>query len=447
MGATQKIAEFIVRAEFHSFPEEAVYLSKRLFLDCLGVALAAVEEPVVQKLTRLLKNQGGKKEAWVWGQSCSLPLLSAVLINGTMGHALDFDDSAFSHPTSTLLPVVVALGEKFDLSGREVLGGLMIGYEVFAGISLSSDQNLLRGRGWHPTPILGTMAAAGAAAKLMRLQEKEVIMALGIAGSLASGLGQNFGTMVKPLHAGASARNGLFAAQLAASGVGADDDILEAPRGFGTAFFGPGGYAFEKIGEILGPPYKVVSPGINIKPYPCCRGAHRSIDAALALHQEMKKMQIGLEQIASIACDFHLDGPTLHENPCCGLEGKFSIAYCVATALKNGRVILEDFVDEKISDPAIQDLVKKTKNIRLSKEEHYVTLHLRDGRSLSHSVKVAKGDAKVNPLTDEEVAEKFKACARKALPPRKIAQAIKQIGQVEKISRSRKFIDSIMTAS
>jgi 2-methylcitrate dehydratase PrpD len=90
-------------------------------LDCLGVALAAVEEPVVQKLTRLLKTQGGKKEAWVWGQGSSLPLLSAVLINGTMGHALDFDDSAFSHPTSTLLPVVVALGEKFDLSGQEVL--------------------------------------------------------------------------------------------------------------------------------------------------------------------------------------------------------------------------------------------------------------------------------------------------------------------------------------
>jgi len=161
--------------------------------------------------------------------------------------------------------------KKYDLSGREVLGGLMIGYEVFAGISLSSDQNLLRGRGWHPTPILGTMAAAGAAAKIMRLQEKEVIMSLGIAGSLASGLGQNFGTMVKPLHAGASARNGLFAAQLAAAGVVADDDILEAPRGFGTAFFGPGGSAFEKIGQILGPPYKVVSPGINIKPYPCCR--------------------------------------------------------------------------------------------------------------------------------------------------------------------------------
>jgi 2-methylcitrate dehydratase PrpD len=323
----------------------------------------------------------------------------------------------------------------------------MIGYEVFAGISLSSNQKLLRGRGWHPTPVLGTMAAAGAAAKLMRLQEKEVIMSLGIAGSLASGLGQNFGTMVKPLHAGVCARNGLFAAQLAASGVRADDNILEAPRGFGTAFFGKEGHSFDKIGPILGPPFKVVSPGINIKPYPCCRGAHQSIDAALVLHQKMKEMQIGLEQIESIACDFHLDGPTLHPIPRNGLEGKFSIAYCVAAALKEGRVGLEDFVDEKIFDPVIQDLMKKTKNIRLPEKDYYVTIQLRDGRSFSHAVKVAKGDARENPLTDGEVAEKFKACARKALSPRKIIHAVKKIGEIEKISRFRKFLDQIMTAS
>jgi 2-methylcitrate dehydratase PrpD len=343
--------------------------------------------------------------------------------------------------------VVVALGEKLDLSGPEVLGGLMIGYEVFAGISLSSDQKLLRGRGWHPTPLLGTMAAAGAAAKLLGLQEKEVIMSLGIAGSLASGLGQNFGTMVKPLHAGVSARNGLFAAQLAAAGVRADGGILEAPRGFGRAFFGPEGHSFEKIGQILGPPFKVVSPGINIKPYPCCRGAHHSIDAALVLHQRMKEMQVGLEQIESVACDLHLDGPTLHPIPRNGLEGKFSIAYCVTTALKQGRVGLEDFVDEKISDSVVQGLMKKTKNIRLPEKDYYVTIQLRDGRSFSHSVKVAKGDAGGNPLTDEEVSEKFKACARKTLSSRKIIHAVKQIGQMEKISHIRKFFAQIMTAS
>ncbi len=447
MNAAQRIAEFIVRTDFHSFPEEAVYLSKRLFLDCLGVALAAVEEPVVQKLTRLLKAQGGKQEARVWGKKFSLPLPSAVLINGTMAHALDFDDSAFSHPTATLLPVVVGLGERLDLSGQDVLGGLMIGYEVFAGISLSSDQKVLRARGWHPTPILGTMAAAGTAAKLLRLSEEEVIMSLGIAGSLASGLGQNFGTMVKPLHAGVSARNGLFAAQLAADGVRSDEDILKAPRGFGTAFFGPGGESFEKIGEILGPPFKVISPGINIKPYPCCRGAHKSIDAALALHQKMKEMQVGLEQIESIACDFHLDGPTLREIPRNGLEGKFSIAYCVAAALKEGRVGLGEFVDERIADPVIQELMKKTKNVRLPDQEHYVTIALQDGRSFSHSVKVAKGDAKENPLTDGEVAEKFKACTRGVLSPRKMVHAAKKIAQMEKISRFGKFIDQIMTAS
>jgi 2-methylcitrate dehydratase PrpD len=161
----------------------------------------------------------------------------------------------------------------------------------------------------------------------------------------------------------------------------------------------------------------------------------------------MKEMQVGLEQIESIACDFHLDGPTLREVPRNGLEGKFSIAYCVAAALKEGRVGLGEFADERMADPVIQELMKKTKNIRLPDKDYNVTIHLLDGRSLSHAVKVAKGDARENPLTDGEVAEKFKACTRGVLSPRKMVHAVKKIGQMEKITRFSKFFDQIMTAS
>jgi 2-methylcitrate dehydratase PrpD len=269
-------------------------------------------------------------------------------------------------------------------------------------------------------------------------------MALGIAGSSAGGLGQNFGTMTKPLHAGFSARNGLFAAQLAKEGISADDHILEAERGFGTAFFGREGHDLGKIGETLGNPFKVIFPGINIKPYPCCRGAHKSIDAALALREKIPNMPAEAEQIESVECDLHLDGPTLYHIPQTGLEGKFSIAYCVSLALLKGSVILEDFLDQKLADPALQQLIKKVVNIRIPGEEEVITIKMKDGRSFSHAVRVAKGDAQSNPLSDAEVADKFQSCARTILPARKIKTAVQQMEKLEKVKDFRQFMDKIM---
>ena len=441
MTPTQKVADFVVNTDFSSFPTEAVRIGKRLILDCLGVALAAKSDPVVVKLIKILKAQGGKKETRVWGQSFSLPLANAVQINATMGHALDFDDSAFSHPTSTILPVVVGLGEYLQLSGSDVLGGLLIAYEVFGSISLSSNQDLLRNKGWHPTPVLGTISVAATAAKLMRLDEAGVRMAMGIAGSCTSGLGQNFGTMTKPLHVGFSARNGLMAAQMAREGIIADGHILEAERGYGAVFFGKDGHDFGKIDQILGPPYKVITPGVNIKPWPCCRGAHRSIEVALSLQ---KKIAIREEEVESIECDLHLDGPTLHHYPGTGLEAKFSIAYCVSVALLKGRVVIEDFTDQSVSDPVVQRLMKKVIHLRRPGAEEVITLNLKGGRSFSGGVEFVKGDAKKNPFSDEDLTEKFKTCVKEVLPGRRASEAIQQISKLERAPNFREFMEQIL---
>lgn len=195
----------------------------------------------------------------------------------------------------------------------------------------------------------------------------------------------------------------------------------------------------EKMEKVLGPPYKVIDPGLNIKPYPCCRGAHRSIDCALALQKKVK-----VEEIQSIECDLHLDGPTLYLYPRTGLEGKFSIAYCVAIGLLEGKVELETFSDSKVSDTAVQQLMKKVIDLRMPGEEEVITVRLQDGRTISHSVLKAKGDARTNPLSDEELAEKFKSCARRVLPAAKIRQAVKQISRMEKVADLRLFLEGIM---
>lgn len=195
------------------------------------------------------------------------------------------------------------------------------------------------------------------------------------------------------------------------------------------------------VGQVLGPPFKLISPGVNIKPYPCCRVAHMAIDGALALR---KKVKVGEEQIQSVECALHLDGPTLYRYPRTGLEGKFSIAYCVSTALSAGKVGLEEFSDEKIFDPIVQRLMKKVVDVRNPGEEEVITVRLKDGRSFSHSVTKAKGDARSNPLSDEEVFEKFKACAQKALPAKNIQFAVRQIGKLEGVKDFSKFMGRIM---
>jgi 2-methylcitrate dehydratase PrpD len=155
-------------------------------------------------------------------------------------------------------------------------------------------------------------------------------------------------------------------------------------------------------------------------------------------------MRIALDQIECIECDLNLHGPTFYHIPRTGLEGKFSIAYCVSVALQQGRVGLEEFADEKISDPQVQEFMKKVKDVRNQGKEEVLTIRLKDGRGFSHSVDKAKGDALGNPLSDEEVQEKFEACAKSVLTPKNIQKAVQEISKLEKVRNFREFMNEIL---
>ena len=417
MGSTDKLARFVLDTDFQDIPREAIELSKRLFLDCMGSALAAVGEPTGRIIQEYIKEIGATEEARLIGTSIASSAPNAAFANGVMAHAISFDDSAPSHPTVTILAAQV------------------LGYDVFLRFNAATKRaETIRLGGWHPTGFFGTVAASAMTAKLLKLDLGKTRIAFGIAGSLSAGLSRNIGTMTMPLHAGNSARNGMVAALLAQKGFSADDEILEGQFGFLNALCGKDGYNIEELTSNFGSPFKVVSPGINIKFYPSCWAHHRAVDAMLHL---IEKYNLSADEVESIECDLQLDKPMArYIHPKTDLQAKYSIGYNLAVALLDGKVGIEQFFPEKMFDAKTQEVLAKVKHVpqEWSKEgpdRHMVKVRLNDGREYSYGVEHCKGEAKAKPLTRDELLSKYRTCARRVLSEDKIERSIEIIDHIE----------------
>ena len=360
MSVTERMAEFIVETKWADFPALVIERAKKAVVDTVGVTLAGASEPVGHIVADFAQKMGGAPEATIIGVNARAAAPMAALANGAMGHALDFDDSSYllnGHPSVGVLPAVLAQGEVQGATGREVLEAFIIGYEISTKLGEGMNPEHY-GAGWHATCTLGTMGAAAAAAHLRGLDVETTRHALGCAASHASGIHANFGTMTKPLHAGLAPEAGLRAAALAAAGLTASTTILEAPRGFLDAFAGGGSPCAEEIVESLGRPYALAEPGMNMKPYPCCLSTHPAVDALYDLVEEssitaadVARIEVSLVEIATQVLRYHA--------PKTGLQGKFSIEYCLARMLLDGDLRLETFTDQAVREPLLQEWMTK----------------------------------------------------------------------------------------
>ena len=440
MGLGERLAQFVAETEFESIPGEAATQAKRALLDTLGVTLAGCREEGSDIVAQWVRQQGAVQEASVLGHGFRTTAVDAALANGTSGHALDYDDvnvSMRGHPSIPLVPAVLALGEKLAASGRQVITAFVLGFEVEAkaGRAIGGPHYAL---GWHPTATLGSLGSAAACARLLRLDAQKTAVALAIAASLASGLRQNFGTMTKPLHAGLAARNGITAAELAGRGFSADPQALEGPNGFFRAFTGGDRFDPTKVVEALGDPFDIVSPGIGVKLYPCCYATHRSLDAVLELRQgseiplgEIDYVEVGVSRGTLL--------PLIAEAPTMGLQGKFNLAYCLASALVDGKVTLDSFSDEAVLRPQVQALMAKVRTVEAAEEGPgpiagwaSVRIRLNNGRERSLRVDVPKGDPR-RPLSWEELVAKFDDCTRPLLPEEERRQAVELIANLDSL--------------
>ncbi len=310
---------------------------------------------------------------------------------------------------------------------------------------------MLHLRGWHPTAVLGTFGAAAAAAKLLKLDIQQTTNALGLAYSEAAGLGQNFGTMTKPFHAGNAARSGIVAALLAKQGFTAAKDIMEGDMGFPAAFYGERPANISKMAENLGAPFVIISRGINVKRYPSCAGTHRPIDALLHL---IDSYDIKPEEVEAVDCRVSPRAKKilLYDNPNTGLEGKFSIQFVMAAAIQDRKIELAQFTDEYVNSPAIKGLMRKV-SLRIHPDwaegkdtdarPDIVAIRLVDGREYSYGVALAKGHEKV-PLTDEEFLAKYRDCAKLVLGDREIERCLELINKLEELEDISELMDILV---
>jgi 2-methylcitrate dehydratase PrpD len=414
-SVTEAVAQF---ASSGQLPQEETLFDRatRAFIDTIGVAIAARREECFTILSGTLG--AGSGGATVLPTGARTTAAEAALLNGTAGHALDYDDVADEikgHPSVVLVAALLALAEARGSSGRDLLQAYAVGFEVACAIARALPVEPHYRRGWHATATVGILAAVAGAGRLLELDQPRIQNALGIAASMASGSRQNFGTMTKPLHAGLVARDAVLAAELAAAGFTADPHQLEGPLGY-FAQYGVDPRVFE-VQTALEQPRVLLEHGLNVKKYPCCYGTHRMADAALTLRER----GLRAADARSIAISVEPDGlgAIIHHQPATGLQGKFSGEYVVAACLLDGAVRLSTFTDDAVAREEAQSLLRRV-SIRESArppfgqssyDHAYATLEVTrtDGSVVRERCDVPRGAAAV-PLTDAELEAKFRDC-------------------------------------
>jgi 2-methylcitrate dehydratase PrpD len=443
---TENAARLICGFAGTVIPEEAFYRSKIAVMDCVGVALAGSREPVGRIMLEYARGLTGGGEATIWGTAHKVAAVEAALVNGTMSHALDYDDmnrSMLGHPSAVLVPALFAVAEKMHLSGRKLLEGYVIGLEVMARLGRIFGPQAYE-NSWHPTAIFGVIGACASTSYLLKLSYDQTLNAIGIAASEASGIKKNFGSMTKSLHAGSAARKGMWAAMLAEKGLTADSQALDGTFGFMDMFDGRP-YEPEAAGDS-DKPLEILEPGLVFKQYPCCGGLHSLLDNILELRQAKG---IKPEQVAAIECRVHphkiayLDRPLVQA----GLEAKFSIQYCVAAALCYGEVGLDHFSQESVARPETQALMKK---VRITSGEELggfgseVKVRTSDGREFSSALSEPRGSLS-SPLTEGELLRKFVDCATMTMSSSragKAGEALMAIEAESNLENITKLLDS-----
>ena len=417
MTLTQDLGHFAAGVFFEKLPPGAADVVRTGFIDCVATMIAGAGDPAPQLLRKALRQPGGDATLYFSGERCPAP--EAAWINGTAGHALDYDDVASlrGHPSTVLVPAILAEGEVLDASGRDMLAAYVAGYETWAELAWRDPGHHHR-KGWHPTGIFGPIGAAAACASLCRLDADGATRALALAASQSSGVMANFGTMTKPFHAGRSAHSGLMSARLAELGFTASLDALEHPQGFLSAVSPDGEVDRESPAHGLGSEWRIVKYRLGIKKYPACYCTHRALDAMLELLARRPLQPAEIARITVSLSDTHALILRNHQ-PQTGLAAKFSIEFAMAAAVIARRAGLAEYTDGFVRRPEVQDLMQR---VGIETNRNYdpevsgasvfdqVRVELVGG-GVVESAKVARAKGHADrPLSEDELFEKFRTC-------------------------------------
>jgi 2-methylcitrate dehydratase PrpD len=436
---TRTLVDMVRTLRYDDLPEDAREVARHCILDFFGVALAGAREPLVDDLVEVVAEPENASAATLIGRSERATMVTAALVNGAAGHALDFDDAHMGmsgHPTVPVLPAVLALAEQMRADGKTFLTAFV------AGVELECRLGLLLGPrhyeiGFHSTGTLGTFGAAAAAAHLLGLDEPAWLHAMGLAGTQAAGLKSTFGSMGKPLHAGRAASTGLLSARLAQRGFTAAPNIIEVAQGFAATHAGaPGGGA--SLDRVAG---RFLIRDTLFKYHAACYLTHAPIEAARMIRSRDRVSADRVESVEVTVAPALLGVCNIQE-PATGLEGKFSLRATTALALL-GRDTAElaTYSDTTMRDPA---LVRLRDRIRIVTDPALATTRAKvdvaaGGRFCAHA------DTGL-PAPDlsaqrERLREKFDALAAPALGASRAAQLAEAALHVDELSAAARLLD------
>ena len=398
-------SQFIASALDRTLPDHVLEAARMCLVDWFGVAVAARDEGAARAVREVATGWGSRGEAQVlFGPKSDAS--TAALVNGTMAHCLDFDDThvgALAHLSGPTWAAALAVGTALRADPTEMLKAFVAGFEVGARIGNGGFGDALNTRTLHSTGVCGCFAAAAAASALYRLDVERTKHAIGTAATQAAGLTGSFGTMAKPFHAGKAAFNGVLAAQLARAGFIASPSLIEDRDGIGAALVQDGTTAIAPM-TFADRDWEILRN--TFKPYASCLLTHPVIDAGRKLYP-----QIGNRVIDSIVVTVHPMTAQLAGKPAprTALEGKFSTAYCAALALSSYRAAAVDFCPERMNDRKLLDLISRVRlNIvpEMAKTAASMTVTLNDGARLHADTPLALGNPG-NPMNWEDMRRKF----------------------------------------
>jgi len=416
MSIALAFGRFLAESATAPLPDEVLHHAARALVDWSGAMIAGWSLPVMGPVRAAVADDLGHGRSTVYGTpQDKVPARTAALLNGTASHAIELDDiyaPGLYHPGCPTIAAALAVAEAEGATGAELLRAIVLGYEVGNRIAEAVQPDHYRY--WHTTGTVGCMGAAAAAASLLKLDAQKCAHALSAATTFASGLQQAFRSeaMLKPLHAGRAAEAGVFAANAARHGLTGEPEIFEGPAGFGAAMSHD--VDWDRAVAALGQDWTICR--MTQKIHACCGHTFAAVDAALALRSQIDDLAaVRRIEVETYPVAIDVAGNAAPTTP---YEAKFSIAFCVATALAHGQVGTEAFTDERVAEQPLRRLMDK---VEAKGSERFreafpamrgaeIALHLADGRVLRHHQPTRVGSPQY-PSTDADLSAKFRTLA------------------------------------
>jgi 2-methylcitrate dehydratase PrpD len=450
---TERLSEFVNQLSYTNIPGHVVEQAKFLFLDFVGCVLGGINTTEAEVVLKTLEDLDHRKEATIWGRGKKASMMNATLANAAAGEGRDFTSGPMVTAETNIIPAATAVAEKEKADGKTFLTAIVAGVEVQGRILSSISTQTVNSHGFYHHTVVGPFGATAAVGKILDLNPEQMKNAFGIAGSLTGGLFGwiTEGIRLKTIQIGLKGAESILSCYLAKNGFPGPVHVIESNYGGLLRAFSDPDYdvsmATHKLGELW------MTTLVPFKPYPCCRWTHPYIDC---LFKIMDQTNIRLEDIMGITAygieDAERNVMNIFE-PKNVTEANFSLPFVIAVTLADKAVTFAQFTPDKWNNKKIIEIAKKVKFVRSSemeKKHHYraqppfvlpggLTIKMRDGRECSAEVENPKGMPE-NPMSQEELTNKFRVQARMALHRHEVEDVISSIMKMEKIRNVRSLV-------